>query len=182
MKNSVKTIAATIITFFIVASAPIFAAQEDGVGGQGSAQNRFEDRGDGTVRDTLTGLAWLKDANCDDAFVIRRGESYNTWAGAARFASGLGSGQCGLSDNSTPGQWRLPTIREFQNLMDYNNHSPALPKEHTFVRVKTPGQYWTSSPAAGPQNFVWTVKMLHGEVVMENKINQCSVWPVREDK
>ena len=63
--------------------------------------NRFVDCGNGTIKDTETGLYWLKNANC---FGI------NTWANANKDAAELAHGQCGLTDGSLPGDWRLPTV------------------------------------------------------------------------
>jgi hypothetical protein len=62
--------------------------------------NRFVDCGDGTVKDTETGLFWLKNANCLS----------ENWAGANIKAAELAHGQCGLTDGSMPGDWRLPTL------------------------------------------------------------------------
>jgi hypothetical protein len=62
---------------------------------------RFVDCGNGTVTDTATGLIWLKDANC---FGI------TDWPEANEAAGGLADGQCGLTDHSSPGDWRLPTL------------------------------------------------------------------------
>jgi hypothetical protein len=67
--------------------------------------NRYVDCGNGTVTDTVTGLVWLKNANCF-------GEQ--TYAAASQAAAGLGAGQCGLTDGSSPGDWRLPTLVEWQ--------------------------------------------------------------------
>ncbi|MGQ9500071.1 MAG: hypothetical protein ACUVQ6_06945, partial [Dissulfurimicrobium sp.] len=53
---------------------------------------RFTDNNDGTVTDNLTGLVWLKDANCF---------GQKTWANALNEANTLASGTCGLSDGST---------------------------------------------------------------------------------
>lgn len=66
--------------------------------------NRYVDCGNGTVTDTVTGLIWLKDAGCLGSA---------TWAAANESAAQLANGQCGLTDKSVPGDWRLPTIEEW---------------------------------------------------------------------
>ena len=38
---------------------------------------------------------------------------------ALRCANKLNSGECGLSDGSVEGDWRLPNVREMQSLIDY---------------------------------------------------------------
>ena len=82
-------------------------------GGQGAAAGgcwvngqRYADCGNGTVTDSVTGLIWLKDAACASLGV----PDYATANGAT---AALHAGQCGLSDGSAAGQWRLPTREEW---------------------------------------------------------------------
>ena len=70
---------------------------------------RFTDNGNGTVTDNLTGLIWLKNANCFGA---------KDWAMALSDANTLNNGECGLTDGSVEGDWRLPNVREMQSLID----------------------------------------------------------------
>ena len=67
--------------------------------------NRFVDCGNGTVTDTVTGLIWIKNADCyqQSADFVR---AYN-------LANTLQSGMCGLTDGSTPGTWRVPTATDW---------------------------------------------------------------------
>ena len=67
--------------------------------------NRYVDCGNGTVTDTVTGLIWLANANCFGT---------ETYADANTMAAGLADGQCGLSDGSFAGDWRLATEAEWQ--------------------------------------------------------------------
>jgi hypothetical protein len=71
--------------------------------------NRYVDCGNGTVTDTVTGLIWLKQWNCLDA----PGQAQNRWAAASQAAAGLQDGDCGLTDHSSGGDWRLPTKDEW---------------------------------------------------------------------
>jgi hypothetical protein len=71
---------------------------------------RFTDNGDGTVTDNLTGLIWLKNANC---FGDR------TWADALTDSGGLADGSCALTDGSSAGDWHLPNVRELHSLISY---------------------------------------------------------------
>ena len=78
---------------------------------------RFTKNNDGTVTDNLTGLVWLENADCG---------AYMDWAEALAFANTLfdgsvahNSGDCGLSDSSAVGVWRLPNLRELQSLVHY---------------------------------------------------------------
>ena len=132
---------------------------------------RFADNEDGTVRDNLTGLIWLKNANC---FGTR------TWEQAVSDYSGLASGSCGLTDSSSVGQWRLPSIKELESLIDFSNFAPALPSGHPFNNVSA-NNYWSSTTFALSTGNVWVVNMGFGDRSEgEYKLNDyCVVWPVR---
>lgn len=100
---------------------------------------RFIDNADGTLRDTVTGLTWLKRANC----------IAQNWAGALSAVSTLASGQCGLSDGSTAGQWRLPNRNELLSLSD---RAPTFPQASYFN-----GQAQANNTVTGPvifENFI----------------------------
>jgi hypothetical protein len=74
------------------------------------ATDRYVDMGDGTVLDCNTDLLWLQDATCDAL-----GEEYDdlaSYADAVAAVAALADGSCGLSDGSTAGDWRLPTMVE----------------------------------------------------------------------
>jgi hypothetical protein len=96
---------------------------------------RFIDNGNGTLTDTVTGLTWLKKADC-----IRQ-----SWNGALAAINGLASGQCGLTDGSTAGQWRLPNRQEMLSLSD---RAPTFPQAGYFN-----GAYQASTAVTGPVIF-----------------------------
>lgn len=129
---------------------------------------RFTDNGDGTVTDNLTGLIWLKNANCDGT---------KQWADALTFCNGLADGTCGLTDGSVSGDWRLPNVKELQSLIDYGQHSPALPCGHPFTDVQS--FYWSSTSFEDLRGYAWVVRMHYGYVDISGKSNYNSVWPVR---
>lgn len=106
---------------------------------------RFTDNGDGAVTDNLTGLVWLKDANCTDAVGgVRRDGGLLNWPSALIWCNNLAHGNCGLTDNSAAGDWRLPNINELKSLVDHSRHDPDLPGGHPFSRVQ-PIWYWSST-------------------------------------
>jgi hypothetical protein len=78
---------------------------------------RFLDLLDGTVADCKTGLIWLQYANLSGAI---------PWELALSYCSYLKEGINNLTDGSKSGDWRLPTIRELESLVDYNYDTPAL--------------------------------------------------------
>lgn len=121
---------------------------------------RFVDKGDGTVVDTVTGLVWLKQADCIT----------DTWAGAITAVNALSSGQCGLTDGSTPGSWRIPSRTELLSLSDRNENNLADFFDHTYFNLDgtlyqsaiftnfIPYQYyWTSTTDAADVSQAWTV-------------------------
>jgi len=121
---------------------------------------RFVDNGNGTVTDTVTGMVWLKMANCIQG----------SWASALNTVNQLATGQCGLMDGSTAGAWRMPNRKELLSLQDRmeNNHADffnqsfvgtdstvyQLPIFNNFVAYQ---YYWTSSTDAANTSEAWTV-------------------------
>ena len=130
---------------------------------------RFTDNGDGTVLDTLTGLIWLKNADCF---------STRTWDQALSDCNGLASGSCGLTDGSGAGDWRLPNYRELFSLVDPENGSPSLPSGHPFSNVRL-NYYWSSTTYILDTPFAWIVNMNVGSASSSLKTNYGFVWPVR---
>jgi len=130
---------------------------------------RWTDNGNGTVPDHLTGLIWLKDANC---FGIR------TWNNARVDCNGLSSGWCGLTDGSSAGDWRLPNVRELQSHIDYDVYNPAIWVLHPYVNLQS-NYYWSSTTVAGVSGGAWYVYMGNGNVGSYFKTFDYYVWPVR---
>lgn len=130
---------------------------------------RFTNNGDGSVTDNLTGLFWLKNANC-----------FNTqpWTIALTSANSLASGSCGLTDGSAAGDWRLPNRRELSGLVDRSHSSPALTAGHPFTGVQS-DFYWTSSTYADETSRAWVVFLRSGSIDAYHKTIDRYVWPVR---
>jgi hypothetical protein len=133
---------------------------------------RFTDNGNGTVKDNLTGLIWLKDANCF---------SRRTWAQALSDANSLANGSCGLTDGSSAGNWRLPNRKELRSLINYSQANSAawlnLPAQG-FSNVQA-DYYWSSSTYAFNTTYAWVVGMYDGSVGGNFKTFTYYVWPVR---
>jgi hypothetical protein len=130
---------------------------------------RFTDEGDGAVTDNLTGLIWLKNANC---FGMR------TWEQALSDANGLMTGSCGLSDGSVPTDWRLPNVKELLSLTDFGLWSPAIPNGHPFSSVQS-SLYWSSSTFVATPTQAWNVNFNFGGATGTDKLGTLFVWPVR---
>lgn len=142
-----------------------------------SASNRFTDNLDGTVTDSLTGLVWLKDAGCLGAAF---------WADALVIVNTLASGNCGLSDGSTAGQWRMPNLNEMESLIDVSAANPALPANNPFRNVSN-GVYWSSTPYYGGvtgSSDAWPVRLSDGRYMNDSSSNVMAstsnnIWAVK---
>lgn len=135
---------------------------------------RFTNNNNGTATDNLTGLIWLLDADCFGA---------QAWADALNSANTLNSGECGLSDGSQEGDWRLPNRKESRSLSDYSQSFPTLPAGHPFLNVQTSefSDYWTATTYAAntDQAFLVDYWTAGGTVNADFKANSHYVWPVR---
>jgi hypothetical protein len=122
---------------------------------------RFIDSGNGTLTDSMTGLVWLKKADC-----IR-----SNWAAALASANNLADGQCGLTDGSRAGQWRVPNRNEMLSIAD---RAPTFPIAEYFTGQAKGGAgpvtgpvvfqkfvsfdyYWTSTTTAANIGEAWTI-------------------------
>ena len=142
---------------------------QDGALAKGAAASpRFTSNPDGTVKDNLTGLIWLKLANCF-------GEQ--NWTSAMSSVQALASGSCGLSDGSAPGDWRMPNLNEQLSLIDWGQPSgAALPAGHPFIAPSV--FYWSSTPF-NSGNFVWRVLLTSGAASNAGRTALAAAWPVR---
>ncbi|GFO54396.1 hypothetical protein GMSM_14030 [Geomonas sp. Red276] len=122
---------------------------------------RFVDNGNGTLSDTVTGLTWLKKADCISG----------NWSGSLTAVNALSSGQCGLTDGSAPGDWRMPNRNEMLSLAD---RAPTFPIANYFNGIPGPDgvtvtfapvfqsfqvftYYWTSTSYQPDPGEAWSV-------------------------
>lgn len=96
------------------------------------------DNGDGTV--TLYGLVWLKDGAC------LGGLNYDS---AVARVKTLEKGQCGLTDKSKAGAWRLPTATELAGIWASRSEFSNISASY----------YWSSTPSQSFPDCVWGVNM-----------------------
>jgi hypothetical protein len=137
----------------------------------------FTDNGNGTVTDNLTGLIWLKNANYNST---GGGTGTATWADALSFCNSLQAGQCGLTDGSSAGDWRLPNINELRSLFDPSRPAPYLPDGAPFTGVQS-SYYWSSTTYANGTSDAWIIHLNLGHLNHGDKqpLPFSYVWPVR---
>lgn len=146
---------------------------------------RFTDNGDGTVTDNLTGLIWLKDANCIftsyptfDADATA-GDGRVTWQHALDFIAGINAGtfpNCGGGRTD----WRMPNKNELMSLVDTSRSNPALPSVHPFTNVAITLSYWSSTTDAGDTTRAWQLATYYGSWMRDTKTGNTCAWPVRD--
>jgi len=128
------------------------------------ASTRFTDNQDGTVTDLLTGLTWLQDAGC-------LGQAF--WSDGLTAVNTLASGNCGLRDSSTAGQWRMPNLIELESLIDASQANPAVSAASHFANVQA-GIYWTSTSyygGVGGSDKAWTIRLSDGRYMNDTTAN-----------
>ena len=161
----------------------------------------YVDCGNGTVTDNRTGLVWLADADCLGGPV--------EWEIAMGFATGLADlpddsaaadHDCGLSDGSLPGEWRLPSLFEWTEMiadaMDLGCEPQITSDDASVppcwsVGCQTAGlcsfldvasaSYWSSSHTfpSFPNN-VWTAPLNSSDMFLAlPKDSTAYAWPVR---
>lgn len=120
---------------------------------------------DETIDDTRTGLTWLRDANICGQPV--------TWTAAFDCVRTMNrKGHHGHAD------WRVPDIHELESLLDLEEHSPALPKNHGFQAVQD--FYWSASTSRYETTYAWCLYLQDGALGVGYKsLAQFHLWPVR---
>ena len=118
---------------------------------------RFRKTKKGHILDTETGLVWHKEQS----------GSPLTFEQAKKHCVSLGNG------------WRLPTIKEFQTILDYDRSTPALPEAFSSV---VSNYYWSSTTYVVSTDYAWNVNLYYGGVYFDNKTNNYYVWAVKEKK
>ncbi|MEE4607345.1 MAG: DUF1566 domain-containing protein [Desulfobacteraceae bacterium] len=123
------------------------------------------DAEDGLVRDRISGLSWLQNANFAGAVL--------DWQAALDRVQRMNQARAhGFSD------WRLPTIAELERLTDMDHHSPALPVEHPFAQVQD--FYWSATTSAYDPRYAWVLYTKDGVVGVGYKpLKEFYFWPVR---
>ncbi len=137
-------------------------------------KDRFVDNRDGTVTDRLTNLMWIRNGWRLDLFAAA------TWQEAVEKCKAFS--QAGYAD------WRLPTIEEWQGLIDIRRQSPALVEPNPFINMIVHMPYWSRSDFTYDRRHplttvstvhAYTVTLYYGQVSHLRKDDRAFILPVR---
>ena len=157
--------------------------------------SRYVDCGNGTVTDNVTGLVWLKFAACGGG-TIDFHLAHESVAGLSDLPADFPEpdADCGLSDHSSPGEWRLPSASEWQAMVAAAaamDCSPAITNDagtgcwdaddpgSSFRSVLSTG-YWSATPEVIMWSEAYVMFLdFNGTSSSEPKSDLYRAWPVR---
>ncbi|RJR18073.1 MAG: DUF1566 domain-containing protein [Nitrospiraceae bacterium] len=119
----------------------------------------YNDNGNGTVTDNVSGLMWQKEDN----------NTTYKWAAALTYCGDLALG--GYSD------WRLPDEFELMGIVDYGTYNPSI--NTTYFPGTEASGYWSSTPYANDSSSAWDVYFYSGDVSYYSKSGNYYVRCVR---
>ena len=133
---------------------------------------RFQDNGDNTMTDAVTGLMWSKDAGTPANGTCTGGAM--AWQAALNYVACLnGNNYLGHSD------WRLPNINEIESLAHIGvASSSAWLTSQGFIN--TGASYWSSTTYAASTGYAWYIDLSGNRLSSYYKINSILTWPVRQ--
>ncbi len=117
----------------------------------------YTDNGNATVTDNVTGLMWQQET------------TVHSWSNALEYCSDLS-----LASYS---DWRLPTIKEIQQIADYQTTHPVI--DSTFFPNTISSSFWTSNTAAWSNDYAWKFSFSNGTNSREEKTRNGNVHCVR---
>ncbi len=124
---------------------------------EGACESRFIENPDGTVKDTLTDLVWIKDP-----------EKVPTLAGAMLWMKARACCQNLSYGGAGAGAWYLPNIKELQSLLEEGTRSPRIDSNYFDCY---PAAYWSATDDTGSGPRVWTLNFANGELSSQPKLS-----------
>ena len=125
---------------------------------------RFQDNGNGTVSDLMTGLMWLKDAK-----MITSQYPFGNAVMEAQYITGF----CGYYD------WYLPNINEMRSLANYGQIGNEYLSSF-FSNCSSTDNWWTSTSFPNnPGLNAYSFDMNANTITTSNKTSTFCVWAVR---
>lgn len=124
--------------------------------------NHFNDNGDGTITDNLTGLIWQQISFPDTL----------TWEEALTYADTLT-----LKGYSN---WRLPNIKELQSINDESRINPSL--NTTYFNTGGAKKYWSSTSLPNQTTKAWFLDTQFGITTYDTKTTKHYLICVSSDE
>ena len=155
-------------------SPPVPVAKELATSKLLNLKDRFVDNRDGTVTDLLTNLMWVRNGWRLDLFAAA------TWLEAVRKCEAFS--QAGYTD------WHLPTIEEWQSLIDTHRPSPALVEPNPFKNMIVHMPYWSQSEYIYDRRYplttvspvhAYTITLYYGQISPLRKSDRAFILTVR---
>ncbi len=181
----------------VVAGEGVVALQTADPSCADDSGNIYVDCGNGTVTDNRTGLVWLQDANCYGLLEWHEAVEIVANLSDIPSTSVAAPHDCGLSDGSSPGEWRLPSVAEWEAMMLPNvlGCSPAITDDQgtgcwadplvCFLSGRTcsftgvvSSFYWSSTTLVSYPTDAW-IADLRGGIGADGKTLSFYVWAVR---
>jgi hypothetical protein len=143
---------------------------------------RYQDNGNGTITDRVTGLIWEKLSMDGSVHDVK-----NTYQWHTAFSTHID----GLNAAHFAGHhdWRLPNVKELESLIDYETFNPAVASAFntnctsscTVLTCSCTGRYgyWSSSSFANGPSIAWSVSFGFGNVAPGAKSPALFVRAVR---
>ena len=151
---------------------------------------RFVDNGDGTITDMLTGLMWLKQANCTAVIGVGSSLGEIDWQGALDFVAGINSGAHDISSCSGYTQsytdWHLPNVSELRSLIQAEPTGTSVDilvgwGFEYFLPITNANLFWSSTTSTRSPAGAFNVHLAGPRVGSSGKTNtyQLHALPVR---
>ena len=132
------------------------------ISGQLENNSSYQDLGNSTVIDAITGLVWQKCSVGQSLISCSGTATTYSWEGAVGYCNNLSLG--GRSN------WRLPNINELRSMIEYNSTSYPTLNISLFPNTKI-GSYWSSTTYVIGTSSAWILSFVNGSIDYGSKIN-----------
>ena len=122
------------------------------------------------VKDNVTGLIW--EIKSVDESIHNKNSTYNWQTAQDEFIASLNASSFGGFTD-----WRLPTVKELNMIVNRGNYNPAINTE--YFRNTISDFYWTSEPSVLYPGFSWSVRFSDGYSISGDNNSQYYVRAVR---